>query len=83
MDRATLARAIELLEREPLSSAGEFPGDLLRRLIDLPPRAWSGETELHARYRELVRTAALARRELPDEVRGAFWRTLPHHLEEV
>jgi len=83
VERAVLLRTIELLESDPLDSAGEFPGDLLRRLMDLPSHAWTGEAELHARYREVIRAAALARRGLPENERGAFWRTLPNHLDEV
>lgn len=82
LDRGTLMTAIELLEREPLASAGEFPGDLLRRLIDLPSRVWAAEADLYPRYREVVRTAAAARRELPAAVRGSFWRALPNQLAE-
>ena len=79
-ERADLLSTVELLEREPLASAGEFPGDLLRRLIDLPAGIWTRETDLHSRYREVVRAAALARRELPEKERGAFWSSLPDRL---
>jgi hypothetical protein len=82
-DRAHVLSAIELLEREPLACAGEFPGDLLRRLIDLPAGVWAREHDLHPRYREIVRVAALARRGLPEKERGAFWRALPERLEET
>lgn len=81
-DRAHVLSAIELLEREPLACAGEFPGDLLRRLIDLPAGVWAREYDLHPRYREVVRVAAIARRGLPEKERGAFWRALPERLEE-
>jgi hypothetical protein len=82
LDRGTLMTAIELLEREPLASAGRFPGDLLRRLIDLPPRVWAAQADLYPRYREVVRAAAAARRELPAEVRVTFWQALPPQLAE-
>ncbi|HWB42460.1 MAG TPA: hypothetical protein VG500_14460 [Gemmatimonadales bacterium] len=82
LDRGVLVTAIELLERDPLASAGEFPGDLLRRLIDLPPRVWAAEADLYSRYREVVRAAAAARRSLPEEARGTFWRALPSQLAE-
>ena len=81
-ERSDILSAIALLEREPLASAGEFPGDLLRRLIDLPAAVWAREHELHPRYCEIVRTAALARRSLPEKERRAFWRSLPDRLEE-
>lgn len=82
-ERAVLLRTIELLESDPLGSVGIFPGDLLRRLMDLPDHAWAGETDLHARYCQVIRAAALARRGMPEELRGAFWRALPSHLDEV
>lgn len=81
--RAQILAALELLEREPLASAGEFPGDLLRRLIDLPAGVWAREHDLHPRYCEVVRAAALLRRQLPSRERGAFWRSLPDRLDEV
>ena len=81
-DRAALVRAIALLEGEPLASAGVFAGDLLRRLIDLPSEAWAQHGDLYARYREIVRAAALARRGLPEEQRGAFWSALPDRVDE-
>ena len=80
--RGDLARAIALLEREPLVSAGVFPGDLLRRLIDLPSGVWAEQGDLYPRYREIVREAALARRALPEDLRGAFWSALPDRLDE-
>jgi hypothetical protein len=69
--------ALEHLELEPLASAGYFPGDVVRRLMQLPPGFWRREPALDARYRSVVRAAALARRGLPTEVRQAFWRDLP------
>ncbi len=81
-ERRDILSAIELLEHEPLASAGEFPGDLLRRLIDLPAAVWSREHDLHPRYCEIVRTAALLRRGLPESQRRAFWRTLPDRIDE-
>ena len=82
VERGALVRAIALLEREPLASAGVFPGDLLRRLIDLPSSAWAEHGDLYPRYREIVREAALARRALAEELRGAFWSALPDRLDE-
>jgi hypothetical protein len=83
VDQAVLLRTIELLETDPLDSAGEFPGDMLRRLMDLPAHAWTGQAELHARYREVIRAGALARRGMQEHLRVAFWRNLPNHLDEV
>jgi hypothetical protein len=82
VEHAALVRAIALLERDPLISAGVFPGDLLCRLIDLPPDIWAQDGDLHARYREIVRMAGVARRELPEEQRGAFWSALPDRVDE-
>lgn len=75
-----LRRTIECLERDPLAAAGAFPGDLLRRLMELPPRVWVGEPALYLRYRAVLRAAALARRNAPDAVRRGFWRDLPARL---
>jgi hypothetical protein len=76
-DRPVLARALELLEAEPLATAGYFPGDLARRLMELPPCTWHGSPDLYSRYQAVVRAAAIARRGAPEPVRRAFWRDLP------
>lgn len=72
-----LARALELLEDDPLLSAGAFRGDLLRRLMDVPASAWAGEPFLYRRYQAVVRRAAEARRTAPKPVCREFWRDLP------
>jgi hypothetical protein len=77
---AAVALALEILEREPLASAGAFPGDLVRRLMDLPPDFWRAHPALDARYRSAVRAAALERRAAADTVRHGFWRDLPRRL---
>jgi len=48
--------------------------------MDLPGEAWYGEPALYARYQAVVRAAALARRDAPEQVRQAFWRELPARL---
>jgi hypothetical protein len=75
-----VARALDILERDPLASAGAFPGDLVRRLIDLPAGFWREHPALDARYRDAVRAAALARRAADAAARRGFWRDLPERL---
>ncbi|MDQ2889033.1 MAG: contact-dependent growth inhibition system immunity protein [Gemmatimonadota bacterium] len=65
--------ALAMLEREPLRSAGFFPGDLLRALIDLPSAFWGRRGTLFGRYQSVVRAGAIARRMLPDAEQRAFW----------
>ncbi len=69
--------ALTELERDPLASAGFFPGDLIRCLMDLPARIWRGNPGLYARFRASVRGAALARRNAPPHIQRAFWSPLP------
>jgi hypothetical protein len=78
---AAIARALDALDRDPLASAGAFPGDLIRRLMDLPPSLWRNEPVLYERYRSAVRAAASARRGAPPAVRRGFWRDLPARVE--
>lgn len=68
--------ALERLERDPLTSAGRFPGDLLRSLIELPPSFWRREPALYRRYQAVVRAGAIARRRLSWNERRAFWSAL-------
>lgn len=65
--------ALDVLDRDPLASAGYFRGDLLRALIDLPPEFWRRNRELFRRYQAAVRAGAIARRCLPREERMEFW----------
>ena len=76
-----VSRALDILERDPLASAGVFPGDLVRRLMELPPQVWQHEDGLYQRYRAAVRAAALARRHSASAVHRAFWRDLPARVE--
>ena len=64
---------LEILERDPLASAGCFRGDLLRAVIELPSHFWRHEPALFRRYQAVVRAGAIARRELPSAERMAFW----------
>lgn len=64
---------LDLLDHDPLASAGLFPGDLLRAMIDLPSVYWSRRARLFARYQSAVRAGAVARRALPVSDQMSFW----------
>lgn len=64
---------LDVLERNPLASAGCFRGDLLRALIDLPAEFWRRDPVLFQRYQAAVRAGAIARRSLPSAERMDFW----------
>jgi len=64
---------LDVLERDPLTSAGSFRGDLLRALIDLPPEVWHRDPASFQRYKSAVRAGAVARLSLPRSERMAFW----------
>jgi hypothetical protein len=64
---------LDVLERDPLTSAGYFRGDLLRALIDLPAEFWRRDCVSFKRYQAVVRAGAIARRSLPSAERMAFW----------
>jgi hypothetical protein len=70
-------RLLDLVEPNPLASAGWFAGDLLRSLTDMPGWFWRRHPELHDRYREALRAAAAARRALPPDQRLEFWGSIP------
>ena len=70
-------RLLDLVERDPLATAGWFRGDLLRSLTDVPSWFWRREAELQERYRTALRAAAAARRELPPDQRLEFWSAIP------
>jgi hypothetical protein len=77
--------AIELVERDPLTSAGCFRGDLLRGLMEVPGSFWRRAPDLYDRYRQALRAGAAARRRMPVLERMEFWsaldrRTLAAHL---
>lgn len=64
---------LDVLERDPLASAGFFRGDLLRALIGLPAEFWRREPVSFHRYQAAVRAGAIARLSLPSAERMAFW----------
>ena len=70
-------RVLDLVEAEPLASAGWFAGDLLRSLIDVPQWFWRRQPLMHDRYRAVLRAAATARRDLPPDQRMEFWNPIP------
>lgn len=70
-------RVLDLVEVQPLASAGWFAGDLLRSLVDVPQWFWRRHSAMHDRYRAVLRAAAAARRDLPPDQRMDFWNPIP------
>ena len=79
----TVPAVLDILERDPLASAGGFGGDLLRGLMEVPGSFWSRHPRLFARYRAAVRAGALARRTLPPGVQAEFWNPLTVEGEDM
>ncbi len=74
---AVVPTVLDILERDdPLASAGQFPGDLLRGLMEVPGHFWGRHPPMYERYRAALRAGAAARRHLPPEERLRFWRPL-------
>ena len=71
--RDVVPAVLDILENDPLASAGHFRGDMLRTLIDLPADYWRRDDVSFQRYRAVVREGALKRRSLPSAERMAFW----------
>ena len=69
-------QALATLVHDPLTRVRSFRGDLLRAMMEVPNSFWAHHTEMYEQYRQVVRTAALARRELPPEARLEFWSSL-------
>jgi hypothetical protein len=74
--RATVPAALDLVELNPLVSAGQFAGDLLRGLMEVPGNFWVRHPILYARYRAALRAGAAQRRTLPPEQRLDFWEPI-------
>jgi hypothetical protein len=70
-------RLLDIVEVDPLASAGWFPGDLLRSLTNVPESFWRRHAGLYKRYREALRAGAAARRALPPDQRMEFWSPIP------
>ena len=73
---AVVPIALDVVEDDPLATAGQFPGDLLRGLMEVPGSYWGRHPRHYARYRAALRAAALRRRQLPIEARMQFWEPL-------
>lgn len=68
--------ALAVVERDPLATCGRFRGDAMRALMEVPGLFWARHPRWHARYLTALRSAAHARRRLPDGERMEFWNTL-------
>ena len=68
--------ALDLVGEDPLHSAGRFPGDVLRALMEVPGSYWTRHPLLYDRYRSALRTGAALRRTLPPGRRFEFWAPL-------
>lgn len=68
--------ALANVERDPLATCGRFRGDTLRGLMEVPGLFWTRHPRWYARYVMALRTAAGARRRLPEAERMEFWTTL-------
>lgn len=75
---AVVPMSLDLVEADPLATAGHFNGDLLRGLMEVPGGFWGRNARLYDRYRLALRAAAARRRQLPPERRLEFWQPLPH-----
>jgi hypothetical protein len=73
---AVVPLALDTVERDPLASAGCFPGDMLRGLMEVPGDFWGRFPELFDRYRKALRAGAAARHRLPPDERMVFWTPL-------
>lgn len=74
---ADVRQALRILARDPLVRVYAFHGDLLRALMEVPNAFWARHPLLYEDYREIVRAAALARRNAPAERKAEFWSELP------
>lgn len=68
--------ALDIIERDPLATAGCFPGDLLRGLMDVPGTFWSTHPADYDRYRRALRSGAALRRRLTPVESMQFWSPL-------
>lgn len=73
---AVVPLTLDIVELDPLSSAGVFAGDLLRGLMEVPGQFWGRHPRLYDRYREGLRAGAAARKRLPAAERMEFWSPL-------
>lgn len=68
---------LDRISSDPLASAGHFPGDFLRGLMEVRSDFWSRNPRLYSRYREALRAGAATRRRLPPDERLDFWVYAP------
>jgi hypothetical protein len=81
---AVVPIALARVERDPLTNAGWFEGDLMRGLMEVPGSFWGTHPRLYDRYREALRASAALRRRLPTAQRMIFWSALvPGDDEQV
>ena len=80
---ATVPAALEVVDQDPLASAGHFRGDVLRGLMEVPGNFWGRHPQLFDRYRNALRTAAMLRRALPPDERLDFWKPLQLDAEDT
>ena len=73
---AVVPIVLDAVERDPLCSAGRFPGDLLRGLMEIPGGFWGQHPRMYDRYRNALRAGAALRRQLPAADRMRFWEPL-------
>lgn len=73
---AVVPIALARVERDPLTNAGCFDGDLMRGLMEVPGAFWGRHPRLYDRYREALRQSAALRRRLPPDERMKFWSPL-------
>jgi hypothetical protein len=68
--------ALDVVERDPVATAGYFRGDVMRGLMEVPGPFWGRHPQLYTRYRSALRASVAARRNLPYEERMQFWLPL-------
>lgn len=73
---AVVPIVLDAVERDPLCSAGRFPGDLLRGLMEISGGFWGQHPRMYDRYRNALRAGAAMRRQLPAADRMRFWEPL-------
>jgi len=80
---AVVPIALTRVERDPLTRARSFDGDLMRGLMEVPGAFWGRHPRLYDRYREALRQSAALRRRLPAEERMRFWSPLNVEPETI
>lgn len=73
---AVVPITLAIVERDPLASAGYFPGDLVRGLMEVSGHFWGRHQRMYERYVHALRACAAERRLLPRHARMEFWSPL-------